>query len=57
MVRRMDLPRAQAVLEQDEPPPGWEDEAELAPREDEDGFELDAGDDADDPKARRRGDL
>jgi hypothetical protein len=66
MVRRMDLPRAQAVLEQDEPPPGWEDEAEmapregeaeLAPREGEDGFEPDAGDDADDPKARRRGDL
>lgn len=57
MVRRMDLPRAQAVLEQDGPPPGWEDEAEMAPREGEDGFEPDAGDDAGDPKARRRGDL
>ena len=57
MVRRMDLPRAQAALEEDAPPPGWEDAAEAAPREGEDGFELDAGDDADDPKARRGGDL
>lgn len=35
MVRRMDVPRAQALLAENEPPPGWEDEAETAPREDE----------------------
>jgi len=58
MVRRMDLPRAQALLEQNAPPPGWEDEAEAAPREDEEGFFADEpGDDADGREARRRGDL
>jgi hypothetical protein len=60
MVRRMDLPRAQAFLEQTAPPPGWEDEAEAeaAPREDEEGFFADEpGDDADGREARRRGDL
>lgn len=58
MVRRMDLPRAQAVLEQSEPPEGWEDEAELAPREDEEGDLVEGhGDDADDHEAHRRRDL
>lgn len=58
MVRRMDLPRAQAVLEQNEPPPGWEDEAEAAPREGEEGeFLEEPGDDADGREAHRRRDL
>jgi hypothetical protein len=42
MVRRCDLARAEALLAEDEPPEGWEDEAEAAPREDE-------LDDADEP--------
>ena len=62
MVRRMDLPRAQAVLAQDEPPSGWEDEAELAPREDEDDSDRDRladgrGDDPDGREARFGRDL
>lgn len=62
MVRRMDLPRAQAVLEQNEPPEGWEDEAEAAPREGEEGDLVEGGgeghgDDADDREAHRRCDL
>ena len=42
VVRRCDLARAEALLAEDEPPEGWEDEAEAAPREDE-------LDDADEP--------
>lgn len=59
MVRRMDVPRAQALLEQNAPPEGWEDEAEAAPREDEgeDGFLNEPRDDADGREARRGGDL
>jgi hypothetical protein len=66
MVRRMDVPRAQALLEQNAPPEGWEDEAEAAPREaeaapreeeGEDGFLNEARDDPDGREARRGGDL
>ena len=66
MVRRMDLPRAQALLEQSLPPEGWEDEAEGMPREGEEGDLLDgggegseegSGDDADGREARRGRDL
>jgi hypothetical protein len=66
MVRRMDLPRAQALLEQDQPPEGWEDEAEGMPREGEEGDLPDGSgdvsgegsrDDADGREARRGRDL
>jgi hypothetical protein len=69
MVRRMDLPRAQALLEQNQPPEGWEDEAEGMPREGEEGDPLEggggsgegseegSGDDADGREARRGRDL
>jgi hypothetical protein len=36
MVRRGDLARAEELLAENEPPEGWEDEAEAAAREDED---------------------
>ena len=34
MVRKMDLERARAIMNEDPPPEGWEDEAERMPRED-----------------------
>ncbi len=70
MVRRMDLPRAQAAIADGEPPEGWEDEAENAPREGENPDEIEDGSDEaggssefgdgslDDPRdARRSGEL
>jgi len=35
LVRQGDLERARELMTQEEPPPGWEDEAERMPREDE----------------------
>ncbi|MFZ9880559.1 MAG: DUF2007 domain-containing protein [Phycisphaerales bacterium] len=35
IVRRCDVARAEALLSEEAPPEGWEDEAESMPREDE----------------------